>query len=88
MGIKPVMVSTLSVREVWKASVIYKATLHYIFLSSLREYKRKALLKDYKRKPYSAIGRIHIFYRSYFYWESSSLVEFPSISIYLTIDST
>ena len=50
MGIKPAMVSTPSIREVWKALVIYKATLHCIFLSSLRGYKREALLKNYKRK--------------------------------------
>ena len=43
MGIKPAMVSTPSIREVWKALVIYKATLHCIFLSSLRGYKREVL---------------------------------------------
>ena len=50
MGIIPVIVSTPSIREVWKAPVIYKAALHCIFLSSLRGYKREALLKNYKRK--------------------------------------
>ena len=45
------MVSTLKVEEVQKASMIQIAALHYIFLSFLREYERKVLLKNYKRNP-------------------------------------
>ena len=60
------MTSTPYIREVQKASVIQIVALYCIFLSSLRGYERRVLLKNHKRKPYSMIGMIHILYRSHF----------------------
>ena len=61
--------------------------LYCISLSFLRGYERGVLLKNHKERLYSTIGRMHVLYRSYFWWGRSSLVEFSSIFIYLTINN-
>jgi len=48
MEIKPVIVLTPNIGEVQKALVIQIVALYCIFLNSVREYKRGALLKNHK----------------------------------------
>jgi len=49
MGIKLAITSISKVEEVQKTPKIYKAALCCIFLSFLKSYKRKALLKYYSK---------------------------------------
>jgi len=83
---RPAMASTPQVGDVWKAPVIYKAALHYIFLSSLRGWDRGAFLKNYRGKPYKATGRIYVLHNSLLWKSNKLLVELPNIFILLIIE--
>jgi len=41
---RPAIASILNEEDIWKASNIYKAAFHYIFLSSLSRYAKGILL--------------------------------------------
>lgn len=51
IGIRPAIASIPHVDEVWKALVIHMTVLYCIFLSSLRGWNNKTLLKYHKGNP-------------------------------------
>jgi len=48
---RPAIASIYYVSEVQKAPVIHVVDFYYIFLSSLREWNRRALLKYHNKNP-------------------------------------
>jgi len=85
MGMRPAMASMPSDGEVWKAPVIQRAALHYIFFSSVMFLTVGALLKNQSWNPYKAMGRTHVLYRRCFWIGRRSLEEFPSIFMALRV---
>jgi len=61
---RPAIASISYVNEVQKAPVIHVVAFYYIFLSSLREWNSRALLKYHNKNPWTAIDNIHILYSS------------------------
>ena len=83
---RPAIASTPSEEDVWKAPVIYRAALHYIFFSSVIFLTVGASLKNHSWKPYKAIGTMHVLYKSCFCISKSPLDEFPSIFMALRVE--
>ena len=63
MGIKLVIALTPYKGDVWKTSIIHRATLLCIFFSSLKGWYNGIPLKYQSWKPYKTIEKTHILYK-------------------------
>jgi len=62
IGMRSAMASISSNSEVWKAPVICRAALHYIFFSSVMFLMIRAPLKNHSWNLYRVMGRMQVLY--------------------------
>ena len=85
IGMRPAIALILSERDVQKA-VIQRATFCCIFFSSLIFLTIRAPLKNQRLNPYSAMGKMHVLYKSCFCIGSMPHEELPSIFMALRVE--
>jgi len=82
---RPAIASILSEGAVQKVPVIQRATFRCILFNSLIFLMIGAPLKNQRLNPYSAMGKIHVLYRSCFCMGSMPREELPSIFMALRV---
>ena len=86
--IRPAIALAFHDGDMWKASVIYRATFLYIFFNFSRGWYSGTLLKYQNWNLYKVIGRIYILYSSHLCVVDKPLVKFPNIFMSLILNNT